>query len=252
MPTSPAMRILSSMKPSKSFLALLCALAGVGSQQPLRPASPSAPDFEKQEQEYFETCDYNGNGWISMAEARQALALDQNAFRVYDADKDGRITRVEFGSRYRALIARHGSFKPPVGRTTETFVPLRNAEQLRNAYDRNGDLGIDEKELEKLLGDYDREELPIAIVLEKLDRDETTRIDGDELELLARLLSLTHSTLEVAPASNARSIEELFGGLQERATAFQSAPQPPAIRGPVRSEARRVGEECRSRWSPCH
>lgn len=214
-------------------LVLSTLLVVVMLQDPLRTPAQAERELVRLEQEYFERCDYDGNGWISYSEAREALQLDPNGFFVYDSDKDGRVTRLEFGTRFRDVIERHGSFKPPSGRAAESLVPLRNAEQLRNAYDTNGDLGIDELELTKMFADYDREELPIAIVLEKLDRDSTLEIDGDELELLARLLSITHTTSELTETPHAASIEELFGGLKERQTLAGSAPQPPTIRGPV-------------------
>jgi Ca2+-binding EF-hand superfamily protein len=205
----------------------------VGLQDPLRTPAQAARELERQEQEYFERCDYDGNGWISYAEAREALEVDPNGFFVFDGDKDGRVTREEFGVRFRDVIQRHGSFKPPSGRAAESLVPLRNAEQLRNAYDTNGDLGIDELELTKMFADYDREELPIPIVIEKLDRNTTLSIDGDELELLARLLSITQMTSEATEAPTATSIAELFGSPKQRETLPHAAPQPPTIRGPV-------------------
>ena len=215
-------------------LPLLALFLVIGLQDPSRSPAQAARELERQEQEYFERSDYDGNGWISYAEAREALGADPNGFFVFDTDKDGRVTRQEFGVRFREVIERHGSFKPPSGRAAESLVPLRNAEQLRNAYDTNGDLGIDELELTKMFADYDREELPIQIVMEKLDRNKTLSIDGDELELLARLLSITHTTSETSEAPVKTSIEELFGSPKQREVAPHAAPQPPTIRGPVR------------------
>jgi Ca2+-binding EF-hand superfamily protein len=211
-------------------------------QEPQKPEAPPpeipvAPPAQEPEpdQVAFDVADYNHNGWISFLEAQESLQLDQASYWTYDRDRDGRITREEFRARYRAIVERAGGFRPPVPRKEKSLVPTRNAEQLRNAYDRNGDGGVGLEELRSLLIDYDREELPVEVALEKLDRDVTGRIDGEELELLARLLSATHTIPREssdAPAPG-HSIEELFGGVKLRGTGFQAAPQPPQIGGPV-------------------
>lgn len=189
-----------------------------------------------EEEEFFKRCDQNGNGWISLSEAHESLGLDAGSFNSYDTDHDGRVTREEFGARYRLSLSRVGAFKPPVKAPLSVRAPTRNAEQLRNAYDKNGDGGLSAEELKLLLADYERSELPPELALEKLDRDGSTRIDGTELEFLARLL-----TASVSPASNnpdeprvQQTLEELFGGLRDRSSGFQTAPMPPQIDGPVR------------------
>jgi len=219
----------------KAALCIACALLALPASPRIQEPRNPGPDLPpEREQEYFETCDYNGNGWISMSESSEALQLDQAAFAVYDSDQDGRITREEFGQRYRSQIARTGSFKPPTPPKTKGLTPvLRNAEQLRFAYDLDGNRGLSEQELAKLLHDYDREELPVDIVLSKLDRDQTGQIDGSELDQLARLLSLTQTPIESPEASPARSIEDLFGGVEERSGGLYPSLHPPTIPGPV-------------------
>ena len=54
-----------------------------------------------------------------------------------------------------------------------------------------------------------------------------------EFEQLARLISLTQTPIESPEAPVARSIEDLFGGLEERSGGFHSSLHPPAIPGPV-------------------
>lgn len=204
-------------------------------QEKAQDGAPALPPEAELDDTFFDACDYNKNGWISFREAQESLQLDQSSFGTYDKDRDGRITREEFKARYREIVERAGGFKPPVAKKEKSLVPTRNAEQLRNAYDKNGDLGLSIDELRALLVDYDREELPVEIAMEKLDHDASSRIDGDELELLARLLSASH-TVKRDPANEpppARSIEELFGGLEQRGQQYQGAPQPPRIPGPV-------------------
>lgn len=189
----------------------------------------------EQEDEFFKRCDQNGGGWISLQEAEDSLGLDASGFRVYDTDADGRISREEFGVRYRLSVTRVGAFKPPLATPSVVRAPTRNAEQLRNAYDKNGDGGLSAEEMKLLLSDYERSELPAELAVQKLDRDGSTRIDGTEIEVLARLLSST----VVKPPDNPseahlpKTLEELFGGSKDRSSGFQSAPMPPQIDGPV-------------------
>ena len=188
-----------------------------------------------EEDAFFLRCDGNANGWISLREGQESLGMDSAAFVSYDADKDGRVTREEFAVRYRLAIERVGAFKPPVEILVVVSAPTRNAEQLRNAYDKNGDGGLSAQEMKQLLSDYARDELPAELAVEKLDRDGSKRVDGSEIDFLARLL-----TTSVSPAASdpnaprvRQTLEELFGGPQDRSTGYQTAPMPPLIVGPV-------------------
>ncbi len=231
--------------------ALLALLAGAPPIQNPPPAQvPPAKTDESQvaldakrrlaaqaleEAEFFKRCDQNANGWISLHEGQAALGMDSSTFRSYDTNLDGRISRDEFGARYKLSVSRVGAFKPPADVPRTARAPTRNAEQLRNAYDKNGDGGLSADELKLLLADYERSELPAELALEKLDRDGTTRIDGTEIDLLARLLTTSISPAAADPnAPKVRqTLEELFGGSRDRTGGFQSAPIPPEILGPV-------------------
>jgi Ca2+-binding EF-hand superfamily protein len=190
---------------------------------------------EAQELEYFRRCDANGNDWLSLREAQESLGLDSNAFASYDTDQDGRVTRQEFGARYRMTVERVGGFKPPVDVAVSVSVPTRNAEQLRNAYDKNGDGGLSADEMKLLLIDYERSELPAELAVEKLDRDGSSRVDGSEIEFLARLLtsSVSPATADRNAPQVRQTLEELFGGLHDRSSGYRTAPMPPRIDGPV-------------------
>lgn len=235
-----------------TLLALLAAAPPIQNPPPAKPPAqdPAAKPDESQEAldakrrlaaqaleeaEFFKRCDQNGNGWISLREGQDALSMDSSTFRSYDSDLDGRISRDEFGSRYKLSVSRVGAFKPPESVPSTARAPTRNAEQLRNAYDKNGDGGLSADELKLLLADYERSELPAEIALLKLDRDASTRIDGAELELLARLLTTNISPAAADPnASRVRqTLEELFGGMRDRSSGFNNAPMPPEIVGPV-------------------
>jgi len=242
------------MNPNLACLPLLLLTALLGAQSPQQPSPPPAQpapladeaqaaliaERERQarlaeEGEYFRRCDLNGNGWISYREGQESLGLDSNSFLAYDADRDGRVTPEEFGVRFRLAIERVGAFKPPAEAPRRVSVPTRNAEQLRNAYDKNGDGGFSAPEMKQLLDDYQRAELPAELAVEKLDRDGSTLVDGIEIDFLARLL-----TTSVSPANADKNspqvrqtLEELFGGLHDRSSGYQTAPMPPRIDGPV-------------------
>ena len=189
-----------------------------------------------EEDEFFKRCDQNGGGWISLREGQDSLGLDASSFRSYDSNSDGRISREEFGVRYKLAVSRVGAFKPPVAAASSVRAPTRNAEQLRNAYDKNGDGGLSAAEMTLLLADYERGELAPELAVLKLDRDGSTRIDGGELEVLARLLTTSISPSAANPSGPVvqQTLEELFGGLRDRSSGFQTAPMPPQIDGPVR------------------
>ncbi|MCK6447416.1 MAG: hypothetical protein L6Q99_13580 [Planctomycetes bacterium] len=184
---------------------------------------------------YFEACDYDQNGWISFREGSEALSLDRTGYSIYDTDHDGRITPEEFEVRFKEVREKTGGFKPPRMKTAEKLVPTRNAEQLRNAYDLSGDTALDLEELTRLLNDYERTQVPPDVVLEKLDRDATGELEGQELVLFAQLLSATYTPEQAIldPETAPKSIDALFGQVTTRDQGFATLPQPPLIQGPV-------------------
>lgn len=235
-----------------ALLALLAAAPLIQNPSPAKPPAQDPPAKPEESQEslaakrrlaaqaleeadFFGRCDQNANGWISLHEGREALGMDSSTFRSYDTDLDGRISREEFAARYKLSVSRVGAFKPPASVPKTARAPTRNAEQLRNAYDKNADGGLSADELKLVLDDYERSELPAEIALEKLDRDGSTRIDGAEIDFLARLLTTNLSPAAADPnAPRVRqTLEELFGGLRDRTSGFHSAPMPPEIVGPV-------------------
>ncbi|MBI5431633.1 MAG: EF-hand domain-containing protein [Planctomycetes bacterium] len=234
-------------KPVKTAPAKPGAKAGAKGVAPAKPA-PIVPGPKRRKDEaptpefaddkpstYFAACDYDQNDWISFKEGSEALGLDRLGFSVYDIDRDGRISTEEFEKRYNEVRERTGGFRPPRSKTAEKLVPSRNAEQLRNAYDLSGDAALDLDELTKLLTEYERTQVPPDVVLEKLDRDGTDELEGQELVLFAQLLSATYTPEQAIldPDSAPKSIDALFGQVTPRDQGYNTSPQPPMIAGPV-------------------
>jgi len=78
-----------------------------------------ADEQEQMAARFFKVADYDHDGWISFREGRDSLELDRQRFTYYDTDRDGRITREEFTTVYRATIRKVGAFKPPIPDPTD-------------------------------------------------------------------------------------------------------------------------------------
>ncbi len=233
--------------PMKPFLAISALLTSASfaahpGPEPAAAVAPASsfqevfyPSEKVREQAYFEICDHDRNGWISYREAVHSLRLTRLEFPVYDTDKDGRITRLEFGLRYRRVVDQAGAFQEPLLGSGPTAAISRNPEQLLRAFDQNADRSIDQQELKHLFSVYGRETLSEAVYLSELDRDGDGSVQGVELTALARVLTApidvpdTEEELAAKPAS----IDELFGEVIPRRSVADSAPQPPRIPGPV-------------------
>jgi hypothetical protein len=138
-----------------------------GTETPIQEAADTVPiedtdevsdviakgnSLDEQEQEYFATCDYDENGWISYREAESSLHLNRDGFGQYDSNNDGQVTREEFHDRYRELLKRIGAFRKPtpegveqieVGSTgletgLESIIPS-SSQAFVGAYDTNVD-----------------------------------------------------------------------------------------------------------------
>jgi len=245
------------MPSSPLVLALLCALLGT-SAQPQDPAADA--ERARLEAEYFQTSDYNTDGWISFREGEAALQLTRTSFAQYDLDRDGKISREEFGRRYAELLDRTGAFrrptpeglKPagpstaplgspenpldlaalltgkaalPTGPTPETFV---------GKHDENMDGRLDASELANAGAALGFAGLSGPKLLGALDADRSGFVEPAELAKALATLG-TMSAAGAAPAlPKAKSIEELFGGAEPRVSYPGSTPRPPHIKGPVR------------------
>ena len=200
----------------------------------LRPALPPYLD-PLEEEEFFQTADYDGNGWISFEEARDSLLLDRAGFFAFDTDKDLRLSAKEFSARYRDSIERTGGFQPPIPKSAAELAPPRSAVELRNAFDRNLDGRLGALELDAFVEDYALPKITGEEVLAQLDTDGSGTLELVELGAMSALID----AYKQAPAGmfeegpRPKSIEDLYGELVPRESAF-SVDEPPYMRGPVR------------------
>jgi len=205
--------------------------APAGGQRPADRDRSAEPEVDLAAR-YFAICDHDENGWISFAEAQLSLKLDREDFAAYDEDRDGRILPAEFRRRYQTLLERAGAFPAPIGRSGLAGSPKDlDPTRILAAHDRDGDLGLDERELERLIEVVGTRELSTSIVHEKLDRDGSGRLEETELRELARLLA--PDAERASSAEPPRTIVELFRKPEERGTRLDSTPLPHRIAGPL-------------------
>ncbi|MDF1800877.1 MAG: hypothetical protein P1V81_17025 [Planctomycetota bacterium] len=207
---------------------------------PVEPGVERDPVTEL-ETEYFALADHDANGSLTFREAAASMGLSRDGFAQYDKDRDGLISEAEFRTRMRTLLERTGTFQKPIpkdkqvqpegaepaptGPTPESFVGL---------YDADVDGRLGPAELAKAAGALGLGKLDPALILGQLDKDKSGFVEPLELaEVLALLEELDAAGL--APSlPTAESIEELFGGAEERPVYLGSTPRPPVIKGPVR------------------
>ncbi len=196
---------------------------------------PGSVEWRNLQRPIFQTCDYDGGGWLSFRELQAAIAIDRDEFFAYDRDRDGRVGPREFTARYDDVVAKSGAFRLPKPKDAGGRIEPRSADQLRGAFDSDGDGGLDADELAAMLVDYGREELAPDVILGKVDLDGSTRVDGAELFQLSRLVSVAFvlPTPEESARARAGSVEQLFGGVVERPTHTSSVTEPPWMPGPV-------------------
>lgn len=200
-------------------------------------AAPSNAQEAARLLEFFAIADHDGNGWISYREARESLDVDRLTYSAFDADRDGRVRLAEFEERLAYIEERGGFVRAPRPSEGPVLLPTRNSEQLRNAFDTNADGALEEFEIDQLLATYRRHDVPTRIVIEKLDTNNSKKLELDELTSLSQLLSTTYSELDerAARPSQDLSIDALFGGLTEPTIVeYQRTQSPPRIGGPVR------------------
>jgi Ca2+-binding EF-hand superfamily protein len=193
-------------------------------------AKPPAATELKSPEEYFEACDYNGDGVISFNEANASLALDAASFQVYDADRDGLISLGEFKARYQSILDNGGAFPMPIAKAKSRKPPRRTPAELLAQYDKNDDQALDVREIKAALEDYQIGLLDPEMALDKLDKDGSKRLEIGELEEFANILSPASAAKRVKLA---KSIDELFGKKVPREVREDTTLLPPQIVGPV-------------------
>lgn len=204
---------------------------GGGRGEAQKPAGdkPKPDDDEDLAQKYFEIADYNADGFLTIAEAEPALALDRAGFAAYDTDRDGRISPKEFRARYEAIVSRGGLFTPPIGKNGTRAAKEKGLDDLGERFDKDGDGKLNATELRALLEDA-KSRLDPDVALVKFDRDGSHKLEKAEIAALATFLDPARRN---APIVKAKSIAELFGQAlprEERRGATQLCPRIP---GPV-------------------
>lgn len=137
---------------------------------------------------YFETADWDADGWIRFSEAEKSLNVDQAQFALFDKDNDGAITAAEFAARYRLLVDKGGVFPAPRPKPDAPRTVKRDAKALLLAYDADLDSMLVESELIRALDDARVTEPAASVVLTTLDKDRSAGIDGKELDELSDVL----------------------------------------------------------------
>lgn len=204
--------------------------------------APLPNNLDEQEEEYFTTCDYDANGWISYREAESSLQLNRDGFAQYDANDDGQITREEFHDRYTELIQRVGLFRipTPIGQVETTpAAPIEpgaapafpaTSQAFVDTYDRNVDGRLDASEVGPAATALGFPGIDPIAVLTLLDKDGSNFIEPAEITALVQGLNASGATIT---APKATSVEELFGASLERPYFVGATPRPPFIQGPV-------------------
>lgn len=180
--------------------------------------------------EYFRTSDYDGNGWITLAEGQAALALDRTTLAVYDTDRDGRISAEEFTTRYLLVKSRGGAFAPPVPLVDPRKVKKRTQDEVLAAFDDDANLALDLRELGRALKEYGINGLDPNKVLDAFDDNGSLALEPNEMPGLLDVL-MPPSVGE--RGKTAGTLEELFDRYEERETTADTTPQPTRIVGPV-------------------
>ncbi|MEM1447986.1 MAG: EF-hand domain-containing protein [Planctomycetota bacterium] len=196
-------------------------------------AQPAGILPEQQQRLYFAKADRDSSEWISFREAEEALLFDANNFRVHDVDNDGRLTFEEFASYVLSEVAAGRRVREPISSEYVGRPPERSADQLRSAYDVDLDGAISARELERMLGDYDADDLQgidTSSILDRLDSNGSDVLETNELARVAQFLApLVRSSEPGRPTQpGARSVLEMFGQPIDRGTTV-----PPQIVGPV-------------------
>ncbi|MDG2144172.1 MAG: hypothetical protein P8N31_11495 [Planctomycetota bacterium] len=212
---------------------------------PNESATEDAPlpnNLDQQEKEYFTTCDYDANGWISYREAEASLHLNRDGFAQYDANDDGQVTREEFHDRYTQLIQRVGIFRipTPIGQTEPApAVPVEpgaapafpaTSQAFVNTYDANVDGRLDVSEVGPAATSLGFPNVDPVAVLKLLDKDGSSFVEPAEIAAIIQGLNASGATIT---APKAASIDELFGKSLERPYFVGATPRPPLIQGPV-------------------
>jgi Ca2+-binding EF-hand superfamily protein len=191
-------RLLLALAAASSGLALGAGQSGARDRAAQGELPPAPIDYTEADR-FFATADYDGNGWISFREARQALEIDQARFFAFDENRDGAIDLEEFRRVYAETVRKVGAFPPPkpdpsrrdaltrglpaggAGETSGGLPPARSVEELfGHIVDRESSPDAQPRP-PRILG-------PVP-VFRRLDFDDDGLISVQDLMDLARPLS---------------------------------------------------------------
>lgn len=166
-------------------------------------------------QEYFQLCDLDENGWISLREAQGALALERTEYRRVDANQDGRLDAGEFARERRSLLARLGALpeaEPPV---TEREPALGPEPPPTTTLAPAPDPAAANPTLPALRSEFGAMTVKPGAFLRRFDADQSGGVSGAELEAALAQGGLALSAaqaLEVLDRNDSRQLEagELF------------------------------------------
>lgn len=179
---------------------------------------------------YFQTADWDGDGWIRYSEAEQSLSLDRSTFALFDTDRDGGIDAAEFAARYRLVVERSGVFTPPRPKPDAPRPAKKDAKALLLAYDSDLDGMLVESEVGRALQDARIADPTPAVVLATFDKDRSSGIDGAELDEFSNLL---YPEARLKPVAKALTLEELFDKTEARDARAGSTIGPRRTPGPI-------------------
>lgn len=186
---------------------------------------------EAQLRAWYETADFNANGWISFSESSVSFGFDRPRYGSFDADRDGRLALEEFAAYYRYSIVHQNGFREPRPAPESQRARQRTPEQLRNAYDMDLDGKLSRVELQRVLEDYDRADLEAEHIATGMDRDGDSRLSVAELVGLPPILFPVEVPATADAAPTHKTLEELFGQVVPRPGGAGN--YPPQIVGPV-------------------
>lgn len=197
--------------------------------------TPGSSEWRQLQRPIFETCDYDASGWLSFRETRAALDFDATEFARYDRDRDGRVGPREFMARYDEVVAQTGAFRVPKPADGGPKAEPRSSDQLRTAFDRDGDGALDESEVANVLAEYGRKGSESSVFMSSVDGDGNGRVEGSELHQLSRTVSYAFLAPVDADGRKGKpaTLASLFGKVEERAGHVAVASEPPWLPGPV-------------------
>jgi len=221
--------LLTSLALSATVLAALPQGRGGGTAPAEGRAAPEDPEDDLSGF-YFAAADWDADGWIRFSEAEKSMGLDFDGFAAFDKDRDGGISDVEFGARYRLLIERGGTFSPPRSRPDAQRAPKRDAKSLLLAYDTDMDGKLAESEVGRALQEARIADPSALVLVATLDKDRSSGIDGSELDEFSDLLYP-----ESRPQRDKKNLtlDQLFDRTEARDSRAGSTIGPRRTAGPI-------------------